>query len=242
MDWLDLLCSRDNLYWAWDKVQRYYKGIDGWYDELEVAQVELRLESELSLIEKQFRKQRYAMQPMRPLPQPKKPDRNKTPKTRQMFSPAVRDQIAWIAWTNVVGPLVDPLMPVWSYGNRLHRSVWFEEGDSRSRLRIGPYRNTSGQIYRPFRQSWPVYRRHIYLTIRKMAKAKGSKLPELDPAEARMLEAETQDLEQDLRLPFLRDDYWVTDVATPYWASFDLEKFYPTLKTCGTCNSNFFYK
>lgn len=230
MDWLELLCSSENLYWAWDKVQRYYRGIDGWHDELEVAQTELRLETELREIANQFRHQRYRMRPMRPLPQPKRRDRNNLPQTRQMFSPGVRDQIAWIAYLNIIGPLIDPLIPAWSYGNRLHRSVWFEESSSRSRLRIGPYRNTSGQIYRPFRQSWPVYRRHIHLTIRKMAGAKRIEMADLDPAESRVFESETKDLSDDLRLAYLRDDYWNSGpIKSPYWAGFDLEKFYPNV-------------
>ena len=86
MDSLSFLCSPDNLYWAWDKVQRYYRGIEGWHDELALAQAELRLDNELSEIAKQFRNRRYHMQPMRLLPQPKRRDRNNSPQTRQMFS------------------------------------------------------------------------------------------------------------------------------------------------------------
>jgi hypothetical protein len=36
-------------------------------------------------------------------------------------------------------------------------------------LRFGPFRSSDGLLYRRFQHSWPLYRRHIYLTIRAMS-------------------------------------------------------------------------
>ena len=33
----------ENLYWAWEKVRRFYYSMDGWYDELAIAQFEANL-------------------------------------------------------------------------------------------------------------------------------------------------------------------------------------------------------
>lgn len=224
---LELLTLHENLLWAWEKVHAYYRSFDGWFDELEVAEFELSLTSKLEGIARDFARQRYRLRPLRPLPQPKRKDHEGVPQTRQAFWVSVRDQVAWTAYLNVIGPELDAAMPTWSYGNRLYRSIWSDDTEERPKLRIGRYRNTSGQIYRPFRQSWPVYRRHVYLTVRKMAVATNRDLKDLEPVEARILESEVEDLAADQKLPYLVDGYWNEQVKNPYWASLDLEKFYP---------------
>jgi hypothetical protein len=100
----EALVFPENLYWAWEKVRRFYRSIDGWYDELAVAKFEANLEPELRRIANDFKRGRYRMQPLRPLPQPKKADKDGNPQTRQAFWVAVRDQVAWIAYMNIVGP------------------------------------------------------------------------------------------------------------------------------------------
>ncbi|MDX2267516.1 MAG: RNA-directed DNA polymerase [Bryobacter sp.] len=223
----ELLTLHENLLWAWEKVRAYYQSFDGWFDELEVAEFELSLTSELKGIARDFARQRYRIRPLRPLPQPKRKDHEGVPQTRQSFWVSVRDQVAWTAYLNVIGPELDAAMPTWSYGNRLYRSFWSDDTEERPKLRIGRYRNASGQMYRPFRQSWPVYRRHVYLTVRKMAVATNRELTDLEPVEAQILESEVEDLSDDQKLPYLVDGYWNELVKNPYWASLDLEKFYP---------------
>src|SRR3546814_7881522 len=66
----------------------------------------------------------------------------------------------------VLGPELDRKMPAWSYGNRLYRAAWYEEESPEgkgSQLNIGPYRHSAGHLYRHFKHSWPLYRRHISL-------------------------------------------------------------------------------
>jgi hypothetical protein len=196
----ETLTFPENLYWAWEKVRRFYRSMDGWYDELAVAKFEANLEQELRRIAKDFDSGRYRMQPLRPLPQPKKPDASGNPKTRQAFWFTVRDQVAWTAYMNVVGPPLDQLMPPWSYGNRLYRSVWRDDAGERSKLHLGRYRNSSGQIYRSFRHSWPLYRRHVYLTVRQMSSSRLPDEVDLGKAETTVLESERLDLPEDQRL------------------------------------------
>jgi hypothetical protein len=137
------------------------------------------------------------------LPQPEKANSAGKPQTRQAFWVAVRDQVAWTAYMNIVGPQLDQMMPPWSYGNRLYRTVWYDEEDARPKLHIGRYRNSSGQIYRSVRHSWPLYRRQVYPTIRQMSSIRPPDEQELGMAERSVLDAERRDLPSDQRLPYL---------------------------------------
>ncbi|MBL8277364.1 MAG: RNA-directed DNA polymerase [Pelomonas sp.] len=124
-------------------------------------------------------------------------------------------------------------MPVWSYGNRLFRSAWIEEGHHGKKIRkIGPYRHSSGRIYRPFQQAWPLFRRHIALGVSAAAHGH-SKADNLDDDEREELELQHRMQRAD-RCPFVLADYWTrlpTDSNKDgiYWASVDLEKFYPSI-------------
>src|SRR3954469_25422740 len=69
----EALVFPENLYWAWERVRRFYRRIDGCYDELAVAQFEANLERELRNICKDLERGHYRMQPMRPCPSPKRP-------------------------------------------------------------------------------------------------------------------------------------------------------------------------
>ncbi len=221
------LAIPENLYWAWLKYRRHLQYGDFWFDEAEVARFEANLKHELEAISDQFKKLRYRNSAIRPLPHPKQPEAEGQQSVRQAFWVPIRDQVAWIAFVNVVGPWLDYKMPPWSYGNRLYRSVWIEEKNDKPVVNIGWYRHTSGYLYRKFRQSWPLFRRHVFLTAKTMT---GVLYPEeLDEPERRVLEAE-ENFPDRHKLPYLKSGFWSrTRSSKLYWASIDLEKFYPSL-------------
>src|SRR4051812_48556683 len=126
---LDRVCDQLNLRWAWEKVKKASVPGDVWIDEAELASFEVQLGSELQRLEVDLRKGRYRVAPLRPMAFPKNPDDKGNPRVRQYFNFSIRDQVAWTAVVNVVGPYVDEQMPTWSYGNRLYRSAWIEEDE-----------------------------------------------------------------------------------------------------------------
>jgi hypothetical protein len=139
----------------------------------------------------------------------------------------VRDQLAWLAYLNVIGADVDSQMPAWSYGNRLFRSTIVKETEAgMPRFTSGPYRNTRGHIYRPFKQSWPLYRRHILLALKKLTRA-GLKVA-WEEREEQLLSAEKELIASE-QLVYLQDHYRERRSKTVYWCSFDVEKFYPSI-------------
>jgi len=228
MSWFDLLLLPENLLWAWRKVRRSYRMADGLFDQAELAGFELNLEAELASIRHDFETGGWKNRPIRLVPQPKKPDKDGKPRLRQYFEISVRDQVAWTALVNVLGPELDRQMPAWSYGNRLYRAAWYEEESAegrRSKLNIGPYRHSAGYLYRHFKHSWPLFRRHISLTARKMV-GEAIDEDELDVGERLALE-------QSEGLAYFHHNFWQRPASgseTLYAASLDLRKFYPSVR------------
>jgi len=220
------LSSYENVVWAWYKLLSYYRQSEVWYDELELANFELQLDNELASLSEDLGSGKYAPKPIRPLPYPKR-NADGNLEARQFFWISIRDQLAWLAYLNVIGAELDSQMPAWSYGNRLFRSTIVKESESAApRFISGPYRNTRGHTYRPFKQSWPLYRRHVLLALKKLIRP-GLKVA-WEEREEQLLSAE-KELGASEKLAYLRDDYWDHYSKTVYWCSFDIEKFYPSI-------------
>lgn len=238
-----LLTQPENLFSAWTKLRKYYGEEGIWTEEIELSDFEANLEEELDIIARQFVNLRYQMHPLKLMAYPKRGDTIEEIVARQSFWVDVRDQVAWIAFVNVVGPWLDALMPSWSYGHRLHRNVWVEEeevnGKIKRQLKFGWYRSSSGLLYRRFQHSWPLFRRHVLLTARRMGHVWD--VVSLENAEERVWEEE-QSLPLQYRLPYLTEGFWGENRTSKrrdiYWASIDLEKFYPSI-SLQTIYSNF---
>lgn len=231
MNAFDRLLLPENLYYAWLKAKRFCRNDDGYTNIGELAEFELDLEQNLLKIHRQFERGQYRLKKLRPLPRPKKL-RDEGPIDRQYFHVALEDQVAWIALVNALGPELDKKMPPWSYGNRLYRPAWYEKGEQQeSILEIGPYRHASGHIYRKFKHSWPLFRRHVALTARAMAARQPPDRAELDEPDQLALATASSE-----KLPYLMSDFWELRTGKEkeselYHATIDLEKFYPKLRT-----------
>lgn len=230
---LSQVCDQLNMRWAWEKVKRASVPGDIWIDEADLASFEVHLGRELQSLGDDLLSGKFRMSPIRPMAFPKNPDGDGNPRVRQYFHFTVRDQVAWTAVVNVLGSYVDARMPAWSYGNRLFRSAWVEEDIHGKKIRkVGPYRHSSGRIYRPFQQAWPLFRRHVALAV--SAAAHGHKKAEnLDDDEREELGLQHRMHKAD-RCPFVLADYWNSlpsdaNKSDIYWASVDLEKFYPSI-------------
>ncbi len=226
------LIHPQNIIWAFQKARYEYSRGDGLFNLSEIASFELNLEANLEQIRKRLASGKYALEPISLLPQPKSPNKKTGElRMRQSFHISFADQIAWIAMINVLGPSLDLRMPSWSYGHRLYRApVYKKSNPEESILSIGPFRHAKGQLYRTWQQSWPLYRRHLLLTARVLGNA-SKRQKYNDEAEERILRRERYLGEQD-KLPYLSASYW-SPSARPrrhkriYWASVDLDKFYP---------------
>ena len=167
---IELITDPTNLYLAWQKLKKALQPGDIWFDPIELANFEANLEKEFTQIRLSIRSNNYSLTPILPIGYPKA-KRDEEFQTRQTFNISVRDQLVWIAIVNIIGPELDSKMPFWSFGNRLFRSVWYEDkaGSENKEIKFGWYRHSSGFIYRKWNQSWPRYRRNISITTRVMA-------------------------------------------------------------------------
>lgn len=222
------LLEPENLRYAWLKAKNLYRNADGYIDTGELAEFELDLEQRLLEIHRQFERGHYRLKKLRPLPRPKKLH-NDSPIDRQYYHVAVEDQVAWIALANALGPMLDQKMPPWSYGNRLYRPAWYEKDESQeSTLEIGPYRHASGHLYRKFKHSWPLFRRHVALAARVMVARRPLRNDEMDESDRLAVASAERE-----KLPYLNAGFWSSEVGTGsdlYHASIDFKQFYPQLK------------
>ena len=226
----DRLCLPENMYFAWQKVRRMHQSSDGYVDYGEFYEFEVNLEENLNEIRQEMASGKYKLTKIRPLPRPKKYQHGITI-DRQYYHISIRDQVAWMAFVNAVGPLMDEKMEAWSYGNRLYRSVWYErKPNSKSKLEFGPYRHSSGHLYKKFQNSWPLFRRHVSLTSRMMALQRRLRDDEMDDAERRsQLVAEESKLLYFSPSFFDRPSQSSKESSELYHASIDLKQFYPSI-------------
>ncbi|MDG1418674.1 MAG: RNA-directed DNA polymerase [Maricaulis sp.] len=234
MNFIEQLTLPENLNFAWRKVKRLVSMADGYYDAAEIAEFEVNLSAELEGIRKRLENGNYRNEKLKPLPRPKKISDGERI-DRQYYHIAIRDQVAWVALINVIGPAIDQEMPSWSYGNRLYRPAWYEEDekDRISALEIGPYRHASGHLYRKFQHSWPLFRRHVALTAKHMVKNSGIAGTELEEADRLAYLAGTQG-----RLAYFGANFWTPrgQETTLYHAGIDLKQFYPSISIDAVLN------
>lgn len=233
MDLFSRLTLPQNLHYAWMKAKRLHHMADGLRDLTEFSQFELNLEERLGGIRQNLSSGHYPLKNLRALPRPKK-IKDGHLINRQYFHVSLEDQVAWIAVVNVLGPVLDQVMPPWSYGNRIYRPAWYEQGEESQDkiLEIGPYRHSSGQLYRKFQHSWPLFRRHVSLTCKAMSRAKhlddeGEQSP--DPADQiAAIAAEKEGL------LYLNRAFWSPtkgkDRRFLHHASIDLKQFFPRIR------------
>ena len=167
---INRIIHTENLLWAWQKTKKAFSIGDIWYCEYELAKFESNIYDEIESIKMDIINQQYTFTKLKIVPFPKGyDDISKKAETRQAFYVSVRDQVTWLAVCNVIGEEIDSKMPAWSYGNRLYRPAWYENDENESKLIIGHYRNYNGYIFRKWKQSWPLFRKHINATIARIA-------------------------------------------------------------------------
>lgn len=237
---IDQISSFENLMLAWRRVEHSFHHGDVWYDELEVAQYKFQLLDNLDELSKQIKDGAFSMLPIKPAPYPKAKkvekstnEKGETIETteltvRQSFNIPIVDQIVWMAVYNVVGYIFERLMPSWSFGNRLFLNTW---KDKDGYWQNGIYRATSINFYRPWRQSWPLYRRKLAICIKRMAFPEDKEGEELSEEERHELEEDQHQVNTVFRLPYMEKEYFTgKNHQELYYRTLDLKKFYPHVR------------
>jgi hypothetical protein len=239
MNLTEQFLNEENFFNAFKKVKNYLNKLDEWYNPIELAVYEANLSLRIPFLIKQIKERTYFPKAIQPFPFPKKDKQNGEHQIRPYFNIHLDDQLIWIAITNVIGDKVEEEMPKWSYGNRLYRPIWFEENplSGGKKLVRGSYKNTSQNLYRTWNQSWPLYKRHISLTIKVMSKNKDFVKEDLDDeAEIRIYEQSEQNQFKDIQ--YIDKEYWKEgNLNTLYWAGLDFKTFFPTIEVDNITNN-----
>jgi hypothetical protein len=135
---------------------------------------------------------------------------------------------------NVIGKYYDKQMPFWSYGNRLYVNIYpnkTESTEEKIQWLYGPYRNTTKKTYRSFGQSWPRFRKDIYITSKMMILDK-KKYEEQFTDEEKYDIKNNESLRELHKIKYKETDFWGDKFGKDvYWCSLDLSKFYPNTPT-----------
>jgi hypothetical protein len=239
MNLTEQFLNEENFFSAFKKVSSYLQQLNEWYNPIELAEYEATLSMRIpSLIDK-IKNKTYYPNPIQPFPFPKKDKQNGDHQLRPYFNVHLDDQLIWTAITNVVGDKVESEIPKWSYGNRLYRPIWFEDDplSGRKLIKRGSYKNTSHNLYRTWNQSWPLYKRHISLTIKVMSKNRNFIKEDLDDeAEIRIYEQSEQVDFEDIK--YIDKNFWKEgSLDTLYWAGLDFKTFFPTINIDNVSNN-----
>ena len=214
----------ENLYHAWNKIKYVYENeSDFVINRNEFALFEADLKNNLESLSNEIKCETYVLNPLIPMPLPKGADDGKK-QNRQNFFVSLVDQIVWIALVNIIGPILDNQMPFWSFGNRLYMPIWKEQiSDDVKKVKFGAYRSSSRKIYRNWSSSWPLFRKSISITAKKMYNSKLTDEEYVD-------EEEYSESPETLKIKYWEKDYWNIPVdSNIYYATIDLKKFYPSI-------------
>ena len=127
-------------------------------------------------------------------------------------------------------------MPYWSYGNRLYINMFPDKETSTEEKIVwnyGAYLNTTEQTYRSFGQSWPRFRKDIYISSKVMTKTQKELDEQLTEEEKDEIKTTEKLLSETHKVKYKIKDFWQVNQTNPdiYWCSLDLKKFYPNAKT-----------
>lgn len=236
---IDQISSMENLILAWRRVEHSFHHGDVWYDELELAEYKFRLLDNLDELSIQIKNGSFSMAPIKPAPYPKATkvkeadasngeNVDKELCVRQSFYIPIIDQIVWMAVYNVIGYIFERQMPAWSFGNRLFLNTWKDENGY---WQNGIYRATSINFYRPWKQSWPLYRRKLAVCIKRMAFPEDKQEQNLTPEEEHELKEDQCQVNEVFKVPYMQDGYFSgNNHQELYYRTLDLKKFYPHVK------------
>jgi hypothetical protein len=209
----------DNLAWAFRKAEYLHRTLYDVTDDFDQSHFELFLRDELGKIRSDFLAKAYQTSPLRLMPIPKKP-KNGNSRLRQFFQVAFRDQVAWIAVLNVIGPALDASMPPWVYGYRLYRSPYPVSSSAHPERLLASYTRSKDLLYREFKDSWPLYRRHVEKATRLARAARYAS------------DRERHSIHREYVPPSVRSSFWKRPGLRPlnsYLAGLDLKHFYPSI-------------
>ncbi len=203
--------------------------VDAWYrsgnlaPQPELSQWRLHPEAAVRDLAEKLRAGKWRPSAWRQLPYPKR-----GACLRHYVMPTVKDQVAFMAYLVLLGPLLDNEFLPFVFGNRLYRPVAWNTRLDRPRWEQRGYPFLNHRTYLPYARSHGMFRRVANWTVSRMTKAA---LREENYA-GRVHHPDNYDASS---LPeWVQDRWWIDQRdegdRRAYWASLDIQLAYPSVR------------
>ncbi len=168
-----LLADPSVLRAAWMRIDEWYRS-GNLAPQPELADWRLDPYRHLRALRKSLLEEEWEPSKWPQVPHPKKGRR-----LRHYLQPTVRDQVVFMAYMVLLGPLLDAVMPPFSFGNRWYRPILWERRRPSPGWRVLPYQLFSNRSYLPYARSHGLFRRVAHWTVARMT---GSEVPQTGEA------------------------------------------------------------
>ena len=207
---------------AWTRVEDWYRS-GNLAPEPELSRWRLHPEAELRKLGSALREDTW-----RPSRWPQVPYPKKGACLRHYVVPTVRDQVAFMAYLVLLGPLLDSRVANFVFGNRWNRRIAWDRRRSRPQWVLRPYQLLSGTAYLPYARSHGLFRRVAHWTVARMTGA------EIEEEDYGGYVQHPDDYAASEALPeWTRKEWWPppdTEQTRVYWATLDIELAFPSIR------------
>jgi len=206
---------------AWMRVDAWYRS-GNLAPQPELARWRLHPEAELRELGSDLQAGRWIPVSWRQIPYPKKGSR-----LRHYVFPTVRDQVAFMAYMVLLGPLLDSRIASFAFGNRWYRPIAWDRRRTPAQWVHRPYPLLTPKSYLPYARSHGLFRRVAHWTVARMTGASvcredyGGRVQHPD------------DYSDGSLPPWIRTDWWAADKTTDQracWAALDVQLAYPSVR------------
>jgi len=160
---------------------------------------------------------------------PQIPFPKKGARLRHYTMPTVRDQVAFMAYLVLLGPVLDGMASSVSFGNRWYRPVFWNRRKKRPAWELLPYPLLTGKAYLPYARSHGLFRRVAHWAAAHMTGTKILEQNESGPI------PNPEDYSNQSLPPFVKADWWKVanrsaDSSRGFWATLDVELAFPSIR------------
>ena len=211
--------SHPRILWAaWLRVNAWYR-LGNFAPQPELARWRLHPEHELRRLRDQLRTGEWTPKPWPQVPYPKK-----GACLRHYVMPSVVDQVAFMAYAVLLAPLLDSGFQSFVYGNRWYRPMIWNRRQSTPQWVHVPYPLLTSKTYRPYAQSFGLFRRVAHWTVAKMTDAPTPDHDYGGPVRR------PDDYSREMLPPWTRQEWWATSSRRQAcWLALDLQLAYPSV-------------
>ena len=203
---------------AWMRVEDWYRS-GNLAPEPELSRWRLHPETELRKLGSALRAGVW-----RPACWPQIPYPKKGACLRHYVMPTVGDQVAFMSYLVLLGPLLDSRVPNFVFGNRWNRNIAWDRRRVKPQWVLRPYQLLSRKAYLPYARSHGLFRRVAHWTVARMTGAK------IEQEDYGGFVQHPDDHDSAYLPPWTRSNWWPPQSSGVYWATLDIELAYPSIR------------